>query len=421
MNNFGVVLRYTYLHHLKQRTFRISAVISLLLITLIFQVPTLMDAFNGESNELKQVGILNVDERLKLTLEQVQATSDEQTFQWVVIENEQEAKELLKQDQLAGYVMATDQVNPNGVPDFQYKSLDAFDQIVPQLSTLLQAVNLQYAMEIEGITAEQASRLLAPVALDTVQLNNEVNGEKTESQMLTSFWLVYAMLLVLYFSVVTTGSLVATEVTVEKSSRVMEILISSVSPMAQMFGKIVAICLLGLTQLGLMLGMTIVNVALAPANEWTALIQSYLGSVGIELFIYMLIFYLLGYLIYATIFAAVGSLVSRAEEVQQAITPAMLFIVAAFLLAMFGIGSPNAAWVTVLSYVPFFSPFLMFLRIGVSNPAWWEIALSLGILIISIFILVWIAAKIYRVGVLMYGKKPSMREVYRAIQMMNTK
>jgi ABC-2 type transport system permease protein len=132
----------------------------------------------------------------------------------------------------------------------------------------------------------------------------------------------------------------------------------------------------------------------------------------------MLIFYLLGYLIYATIFAAVGSLVSRAEEVQQAITPAMLFIVAAFLLAMFGIGSPNAAWVTVLSYVPFFSPFLMFLRIGVSNPAWWEIALSLGILIVSIFILVWMAAKIYRVGVLMYGKKPSMREVYRAIQMM---
>ena len=418
MNNFGVVLKYTYLHHLKQRTFRISALISLLLIALIFQVPTLMDAFNGESNELKQVGILNVDERLKLTLEQVQATSDEQTFQWVEIDNEQEAKELLKQDQLAGYVIATDQVNPNGVPDFQYKSLDAFDQIVPQLSTQLQAVNLQYALEIEGITAEQAARLLAPVTLDTVQLNNEVNGEKTESQMLTSFWLVYAMLLVLYFSVVTTGSLVATEVTVEKSSRVMEILISSVSPMAQMFGKIVAICLLGLTQLGLMLGMTILNVALAPANEWTALIQSYLGSVGIELFIYMLIFYLLGYLIYATIFAAVGSLVSRAEEVQQAITPAMLFIVAAFLLAMFGIGSPNAAWVTVLSYVPFFSPFLMFLRIGVSNPAWWEIALSLGILIVSIFILVWMAAKIYRVGVLMYGKKPSMREVYRAIQMM---
>jgi ABC-2 type transport system permease protein len=418
MNNFGVVLKYTYLHHLKQRTFRISALISLLLIALIFQVPTLMDAFNGESNELKQVGILNVDERLKLTLEQVQATSDEQTFQWVEIDNEQEAKELLKQDQLAGYVIATDQVNPNGVPDFQYKSLDAFDQIVPQISTQLQAVNLQYALEIEGITAEQAARLLAPVTLNTVQLNNEVNGEKTESQMLTSFWLVYAMLLVLYFSVVTTGSLVATEVTVEKSSRVMEILISSVSPMAQMFGKIVAICLLGLTQLGLMLGMTILNVALAPANEWTALIQSYLGSVGIELFIYMLIFYLLGYLIYATIFAAVGSLVSRAEEVQQAITPAMLFIVAAFLLAMFGIGSPNAAWVTVLSYVPFFSPFLMFLRIGVSNPAWWEIALSLGILVVSIFILVWMAAKIYRVGVLMYGKKPSMREVYRAIQMM---
>ena len=139
--------------------------------------------------------------------------------------------------------------------------------------------------------------------------------------MVMSYALVYAMLFMLYIGVIGFGNMVAMEITAEKSSRVMEILITSVSPLKQMFGKIIGICLLALSQIVLIIAVTAINLSLSSSSQLIKELHLSWSDLQISLIVYFLIFYLLGFFIYATVFAAVGSLVSRTEEVGQAIMP----------------------------------------------------------------------------------------------------
>ena len=161
--------------------------------------------------------------------------------------------------------------------------------------------------------------------------------------MVMSYALVYVMLFMLYMGVIGFGNMVAMEITSEKSSRVMELLITSVSPLKQMFGKIIGICLLALSQIALLIavGCNQFKLIRAAANSFRSCILTW-HDLQISLIVYFLIFYFLGFFIYATVFAAVGSLVSRTEDVGQAIMPVTLLIVAAFMIAMFGLNNPNA-------------------------------------------------------------------------------
>jgi len=135
-----------------------------------------------------------------------------------------------------------------------------------------------------------------------------------------------------------------------------------------------------------------------------------------SLFIYFLLFYLIGYFTYGTLSAAIGSLVSRTEELNQAITPVMVLIVIAFFIAFSGTQDPNTALVKITSFIPFLAPLIMFVRIGMSDPAIWEIWTSIAIQLVAIWGLSWLSAKIYRTGVLMYGKRPSLKELWKAMK-----
>jgi len=111
--------------------------------------------------------------------------------------------------------------------------------------------------------------------------------------------------------------------------------------------------------------------------------------------------------------------VSRTEDVGQAIMPVTLLIVAGFMIAVYGLQDPNAPFVVAMSFVPFFTPLIMFLRLGMSNPAVWEVWLSIALTFAAVYLLGWLTAKIYRVGVLMYGKRPTPKELWRAMKEMN--
>lgn len=186
-------------------------------------------------------------------------------------------------------------------------------------------------------------------------MNSEGAAGKTESQMVMSYALVYVMLFMLYMGVIGFGNMVAMEITAEKSSRVMELLITSVSPLKQMFGKIVGICLLALTQIALSITVGVVNLSFSSSSQLVSQLNLKWDDLQISLIVYFLIFYLLGFFIYATVFAAVGSLVSRTEDVGQAIMPVTMLVVAAFMIAIFGLNNPNAGFVVTMSFVPFFT------------------------------------------------------------------
>ncbi|MNW55751.1 ABC-2 family transporter protein [compost metagenome] len=141
-----------------------------------------------------------------------------------------------------------------------------------------------------------------------------------------------------------------------------------------------------------------------------------LGQLNYGILVYGFILYVLGYFLYALMYAAVGSIVSRTEDLGQALMPVMMCTFVAFYIPLFSISAPDTMLIKVASFVPITSPLSMVLRIGVGEVAFWEIAVSLVILLATTFGLGWLAAKIYRTGVLMYGKRPSIKEIRKAMK-----
>ena len=238
---------------------------------------------------------------------------------------------------------------------------------------------------------------------------------KTDEELNAARGIVYIMLFVLYMAVIIYGQIIATDVATEKSSRVMEILISSASPITHLFAKIIGIACLGITQM-LIIFMYAIWLFKTKGSELAdALIEEFGFSVeNLALFIYALIFFILGYLLYATIAAMLGSLVSRVEDVQQLTMPLIFLVMIAFFIAMFGLAAPDAKFITITSYIPFFTPMIMFLRIGMLEIPAWEIGLSITVLIATIILFAWLSARIYRGGVLMYGPSRSLKDMKQA-------
>ncbi|TCI63915.1 ABC transporter permease [Exiguobacterium sp. SH3S1] len=273
------------------------------------------------------------------------------------------------------------------------------DRPEPDFTTLLQTalreVRNAELIETSNIDPTVLAALNEPVPIEESYLGR--GGENSE-ELFSSFAFVYIMLMLLYVSIITYGSMISTEVTTEKSSRVMELIISTTHPVTHMLAKISAIGTLALLQIGIFLGFGYFS---ARSNEMA---QSVIDNAGnARAVIYLLTFFTLGYLLYAAMFAVLGSLVSRVEESQQMTMPVIMLLVAGFLAAMFGLNNPDAQIVTILSFVPFFTPMLMFLRVMLVDVPVWEVALSIGIMLGSIGVILWVGSKFYRGGVLFYG------------------
>lgn len=217
-------------------------------------------------------------------------------------------------------------------------------------------------------------------------------------------------------SIMMTGNMISAEVTSEKSSRIMEILITSASPLTQMFGKVIGIFLVGLMQIAIIALSVTANLMLPHNASVLTDFELDLSQLNIGLLVYGLILYVLGYFLYALIYAAVGSIVSRTEDLGQAVMPIMMIGFVNFYVPLFSIWAPDTTLVKVASFIPFTSPLSMLLRIGVGQVAFWEIIVSLVILLATTFVFGWLAAKIYRTGVLMYGKRPSIKEIRKAMK-----
>src|SRR5699024_1166543 len=277
----------------------------------------------------------------------------------------------------------------------------------------LQKVRDAMATEQAGTDQATPQNVNTPVTLQTKALDKDA---KSYEELTQARGIVYIMLFVLYIAVIMYGSMIATDVATEKSSRVMELLVSSAPPVTHMFAKIIGIALLGLTQVILVVGVGYALIV-SKQGELTEGFFSYFGiqNTSPALFIYAIIFFLLGYLLYATLAAMLGSLVSRVEDVQQLILPMTFLIMIAFFIAMFGLNMPESKLVIISSYIPFFSLMLMFLRVGMIDVPVWEVALSIGILVASIIVLAILGAKVYKGGVLMYGRTSSLKDLKKAM------
>lgn len=260
-----------------------------------------------------------------------------------------------------------------------------------------------------GLSAEQTGQVM------TVQIKPNVQnlGKDQTKNFYSAFIMIYA----LYIAVMTYGQMVATNVASEKSSRAMELLTTSASPVAMMFGKIIASCLAGLTQLVGIFGSALLFYNLNRASwQGNQMINS-IFNIPPDLLLYMTLFFLLGFFIYGMMYGAVGSLVSKPEDIGSVAMPIILVFVIGFAVVMSSIEDPNnAIGMKICSFIPFTSSMAMFARIAMGSVSTGEIALSIAILVVSTVLIGILAAKIYRAGVLMYGTRPKLRTIWRSIR-----
>jgi ABC-2 type transport system permease protein len=248
-------------------------------------------------------------------------------------------------------------------------------------------------------------------ALQEPQLEIVEIVEESGKSMEQTYFYTYLLLFLLYMTVMMYGQLVATSVASEKSNRAMEMLITSAKPMNLMFGKVIGSGLAGLAQISVMLITAGVFYKINEAHlEAISIIKS-VFSMPPQIIFYTILFYITGYFVYAFLYGALGSLASRTEDINTSIMPIILIFMVAFFIAFYGMMSPETPLLTVASFIPFVSPMAMFVRISMTEVPIWQIVVSVALMFATIWGTGWLAAKIYRIGILMYGKPPKIKDL----------
>lgn len=428
MNKMGTIIGFTFKNKVKTKSFVVTTIVLALLISIGLNVPYFITLFNGGSigggaagDHPVNIGLLSAGQpEVSEKLEKFSSAQGDQAYRFIADGTKDEAA--LKADAESGLTngyLKFETVQGQEFPQpILYSTEEVSPQIIASIEAALQSVKLDVVVK-DVLTAEQKELINTPVKVSEQSLSTEEAGAGTESENGMSpinYIVVYLLIILLFTSTMMTGNMIASEITAEKSSRIMEILITSVSPLSQMFGKIIGIFMVGMLQIGIFGAVVAGNVLLPHNRDVLSDFSLNLSDVNIAVIVYGLIFYILGYFLYAVMFAAIGSMVSRTEELGQAVLPITMLSLVSFYIAIFSIATPNILLLKVASFIPFTSPTAILVRIGAGVAPTWEILVSLAILVVSIFIFGWLAAKIYRTGVLMYGKRPTFKELFKAMK-----
>lgn len=416
MNKFWIMLSHTYKNKIMAKSFIISTVITVLLVLVVTNLESIISLFQGDDAKEKIAVVDETNELYPVFSKQLKAVDTDGDLDVKLSkQSEDEVTKQVKDESLDGMLII--KRDEKGTISGTYKALTISDESTYQtLQQALTQTKTAVGTAELGVSQETISSLYAPVTVGQKALKE---GAKPEEELGQTVGLVYIMLFVIYFSVIMYASMIAMEVATEKSSRVMEILISSMPPIQQMFAKLLGIGLVGITQLAIIIGAGSLSLKLNQKSETASSVGGFLNltDVSATTVIYAVIFFLLGYFLYATLAAFLGSVVSRIEDVQQTITPMTLLVVAGFMIAMFGLNAPDAGFITVTSFIPFFTPMIMFLRVGMLDIPFWQAAVGIGITLLTIVILAVIGARIYKGGVLIYGNSSAFKAIKQALRL----
>ncbi|MEC3616884.1 MULTISPECIES: ABC transporter permease [Bacillus] len=416
MNKFWIMLSHTYKNKIMAKSFIISTVITVLLVLAVTNLESIISLFQGDDAKEKIAVIDETNELYPIFSKQLKAVDTDGDLEVKLSkQSEDEVTKQVKDEAFDGMLII--KRDEKGTISGTYKALTISDESTYQtLQQALTQTKTAVGTAELGVSQETISSLYAPVTVGQKALKE---GAKSEEELGQTVGLVYIMLFVIYFSVIMYASMIAMEVATEKSSRVMEILISSMPPIQQMFAKLLGIGLVGITQLAIIIGAGSLSLKLNQKSETASSVGGFLNltDVSATTVIYAVIFFLLGYFLYATLAAFLGSVVSRIEDVQQTITPMTLLVVAGFMIAMFGLNAPDAGFITVTSFIPFFTPMIMFLRVGMLDIPIWQAAAGIGITLLTIVILAVIGARIYKGGVLIYSNSSAFKAIKQALRL----
>jgi ABC-2 type transport system permease protein len=304
-----------------------------------------------------------------------------------------------------GYLWITPASTPGGRPTFMFTPRSSRQASIKNtLASALDKVLIREQLTHRGIVAADADTMLQPVQIVASTQSHHDNTDSAEISVSVLFFVMY-LVIMLY------GMNVARSIIEEKTSRIFEVLLAAIRPEAMMAGKIIGVGSVGLTQVGIWLIALLMLAGTSVALHLGG--DAFHVSLTPVQVIFFFIYFVLGYLFYASIAAALGAMTNSEQELQQL----NMFLVLPLLFCFGALGllltTPDSTLSRVLALIPPFTPLLMYFRISLGHPAVWEVALSLFLTTASICGLIWVTSRIYRIGVLMYGKRPSIPEIFR--------
>lgn len=410
MKQFGKILRFELTYYLKNKVFVGTTVLLVLVIAAVMCWPMYSGVFEkSNDSEVSTLPVMLVKSYPEENTEMIEASFREAFPGYDVTVHAGDDDELrsaiISGDAECAFVL-------NDLDSYTYyvDNLSMYDTNPQTASEALRRLYQTIALISGGMTEEQASAVM------NITVASEV--ESLGKNQADNFFYTYVMIFALYMVIMLYGQLVATNVATEKSSRAMEVLITSAKPTSMMFGKVLASCLAGFVQIVAVFGSALVFYNLN-MEYWkdNTLVQS-LFNIPPELLLYMLLFFVLGFLIYAFLYGAIGSTATKVEDINTSTMPLTLLFVIAFFVVMLSMssGDVDSLPMRICSFIPFTSPMAMFTRIAMSTVPMIEILLSIAILILSSVGIGILAAKIYRVGVLLYGTTPKIGSIIKAIK-----
>ena len=401
MKDLFIVAKFTMKDMLKRKSFLISTLIILIIIVIGFNVPNILKSFNGDDNRDKLL-IVDTDNLFEGNLEMLKETDLGYDIE-IDNSNYEEIKAKINNDEIAE-VLVIEKSEDNINIKYIVKNMSTV-QSVPE--NIVNAINSLYTnMQIGklGLTDKQ---------IQSITPNFEFNIEQTDEEKVNgNIFVMMMMSIVLFYAIYFCAYQVSSSITTEKTSKIMETLVTSTSPRTIVLGKTIGIGLVGLLQMVLIVGTALISAKMFLEPE---LLNSLLdmSSFTPYLAIITIIYFILGYFAYALLYALTGSTVSKPEDIQSANGPVAIVAVIGFYLSYFTMMNPTSQLNTFASLFPISSPFCMPFRIMMGLASGFDVAISIAILIITILIIAKVAIKIYSSAILNYGTKMSLNDIIK--------
>lgn len=426
MTRIKLIAKREWTTRLAQRSFRVVTLVQVLIIFAGACVPTIIARFSND--KVSETHIVVIDEAKASIAENLApyfmttgaaAGGDKILIDDTSTETTEQARVQVNDGKIEGVLVATRDGTGHLAFRYDTKSGDN-DTTAQRIYAAVASLSVQDRLAQAGVSSQQFSQATTPPTFQMQATDTATSSTKSDAANGARYAVGFAFTILMFLAIMLYGQWIAQGVVEEKSSRIMEIMINAATPRDLLAGKVIGIALAGFTQLVPMLLVGGIAFAAQPRladalgvqNEAIASID--FGSISVTAISAFFVFFIIGFTLFASLFASVGSLVSRQEEVSQAVSPLTTVMMVGYLGAIFTVSAPDSTLARVLSLFPLTAPFTMVMRIVVGHPAAWEVALSIGLLIVAAIAGILFAARVYRVGVLMYGQKPSWKAVFNS-------
>lgn len=420
-SRIGLIAKREWTTRLKQRSFQITTVIQILVVLIAALSPVIIARFFGDETESGSSVVVvdqvdaGVADRLAPYLQ-----GDGDTLETIAIKTDAEdpdaARSMVDDGDADSALIVTRDQN-DALAFSMITESDWSSATVQRIYAAASAIAMEDRLVQSGVAADEAQQVFAPVAFDVESVSGEQEDMSTSESNPAEYVIAYVATVLMFVAVMMYGTWIAQGVVEEKSSRIMEIMVNAATPRDLLAGKVIGIMAAGLTQLlpmllvgGLAFGFQSQIADLVGVDVGTVLDIDF-GALSVKAFGFFLLYFLVGFMLYGSLYAGIGSLVSRQEEVNQAIAPMMTFMMIGYFSAFIVLAAPDTLFAKVLTIIPLTSPFVAVPRILLGDPSTGEIILSVVLLVLAALGGMWIAGRLYRVGVLMYGQRPSWKSL----------